>query len=135
MSSENASTLSSDDMTSAKPVLPILIVDDDLVILDMLRAVLQDEGFTVVTANNAVAALHLLQRTRVACVLTDLMMPGLSGLELADHLHSELLTTAIPVLLMSAFLPLDVGTRVVSVIEKPFALDDLLDILRPFRPH
>jgi two-component system, OmpR family, response regulator VicR len=122
-----------DDFIPANP--PGLIVDDDLVVLGMLRTVLQKEGFAVVGANNAIAALYLLQRTPVALVLTDFMMPGLSGLELADHLRHDPRTATVPVILMCAFPPPDAGTRVAALIRKPFALDDLLRLVRQFWPH
>jgi hypothetical protein len=62
MSSDNTSP-SSDGTVSPALVLPVLIVDDDLVILDMLRTVLQEEGFPVTSANNVPAALLVLERT------------------------------------------------------------------------
>jgi CheY-like chemotaxis protein len=122
-------------VASSKPILPVLIVDDDLVILDMLRTVLHEEGFPVIGANNGAAALYLLQRTPVALVLTDFMMPGLSGLELAERLHHDPRTATLPVILMSAFPPPDGETRVAAVIGKPFALDDLLRLVRRFWPY
>ena len=66
MSSNNAPVPSSDAMASSKPGLPVLIVDDDLVVLDMLRTLFHEEGFAVVGANNRAAALYLLQRIPVA---------------------------------------------------------------------
>jgi len=132
--SHTAPTPSDDTMASPKPVLPVLIVDDELAILDMLRAVLLEEGFTVVAANNGLAALILLQRTQVAFVLTDFMMPGLSGLELADKMHDDPQTAAVPVLLMSAFPPPDAEGRVQAVIRKPFVLDELLRLVRRVVP-
>jgi CheY-like chemotaxis protein len=132
MSSDNVTAPSSDEMASSKPILPVLIVDDDLVILDMLRTVLQEEGFPVASANNAAAALFVLERTPVALVVTDFMMPGFSGLEFADRLHRDSRTAAVPVILMSAFPPSDGATRVAAMIGKPFALDDLLGLVHQF---
>ena len=134
MLSEHVPKPSDDDMAAPEPVLPVLIVDDELPILDMLRAVLQEEGFTVVAANNGAAALYLLQRTLVTFVLTDFMMPGLSGLELADRMRDNPRTASVPVLLMSAFPPPDAEKRVQAVIRKPFVLDELLHLVRQFSP-
>jgi len=135
MTSDNAPVPSSDEMASSKSMLPVLIVDDDLAVLDLLRTVLQEEGFPVESANNAAAALFVLERTPVALVLSDFMMPGFSGLEFADLLHRDPQTAAVPVILMSAFPPSDVKTRVAAVIGKPFMLDELLRVVRQFWPQ
>ncbi len=110
----------------------MLIVDDDLQIVDMLRNVLEDAGFAVLTAGDREAALSLLQHTPVALVLTDLMMLQLTGLQLAQQMRSHPSTAAIPVLAMSAALPPDIPDVFAAVIPKPFALDDLVAIVRQF---
>lgn len=136
MTSDNVPAPSSDEMASSKPALPVLVVDDDPVVLDMLRTVLQEEGFPVEAANNAGAALFfVLERTPVALVVTDFMMPGLSGLEFADVLRRDPRTATVPVILMSAFPPPDVETRVAAVIAKPFELDELVRLVRQFWPQ
>jgi CheY-like chemotaxis protein len=89
----------------------------------------------VETANNAGAALFLLEQMLFSVILTDYMMPGLSGLELADLLRRFSRTAAIPVILMSAFPPPDVETRVAAVISKPFELDELLRVVRQCWPQ
>jgi len=123
-----------DDMPPAAGSLPVLIVDDEPAIVDLLRAVLEDEGFTVVTASNGAAALYLIQRTPVALVLTDLMMPLVSGMDLARQLHSNSQTANIPLLLMSAAMPAQVSPIFAAVIHKPFVIDKVIDILRQFLP-
>ena len=135
MASEPAAIPPPDGTGSLTPVLPLLIVDDDPVVLRMLRDVLQENGFPVVSANNGVAALIHLRRSLVALVLTDHMMPGLSGLELADEMRFDPRTAAIPVILMAAYPLPDVGSRVAAVIGKPFALDELLRVVRQFWPQ
>ena len=62
-------------------------------------------------------------------------MPGLSGLEFADLLRLFSRTAAIPVILMSASPPPGAETRVAAVIGKPFALDELLRVVRQFWPQ
>lgn len=123
-----------DDMLPAGNSLPVLIVDDEPAILDLLRAILEDEGFTVMTASNGTAALYLIQRTPVALVLTDLMMPLVSGLDLARQLRSSPQTANIPLLLMSAALPQQVNPIFTAVIPKPFAVDTVVSIVRQFLP-
>jgi len=70
MPSEHATRPSSNGLVSPKPVPPILIVDDDLAVLEMLGGMLQEQGFPVVLANNGVAALYLLQGTLVSLIVT-----------------------------------------------------------------
>lgn len=135
MASEHSPAPVSDNSAASKPVLPVLIIDDDLDLLHLLREVLEDEGFTVETGNNATAGLFILQRTLVSVIVTDFMMPGYSGLELADLLRRDSRTAAIPVILMSALPPPHAGTRVAAVIRKPFALDALVGLVRQLWPQ
>lgn len=117
---------------SAPP--PVLIVDDEPQILSLLRDVLEDEGFTVITASNGAAALYLIQQTPITLVLTDLMMPVVSGLELARQLHSNPHTSNIPLLLMSAALPQQPDPIFAAVIHKPFAIEAVVRIVHQFLP-
>ena len=124
-----------DDIPSEAASLPVLIVDDEPNILDLLRDVLEDEGFTVITASNGAAALYLIQRSPVALVLTDFMMPFVSGIDLARQLHSNPQTATIPLLLMSAVMPQQVSSIFAAVIHKPFEVDALVRIVRQFLPE
>ena len=114
---------------------PVLIVDDEPTILDLLRDVLEDEGIAVLTAANGAAALALIRRTPVALVLTDLMMPRLTGTELARQLHSDPQTTKIPLILMSAISPQQGGDTFVAMIQKPFSVDSVVKVVRQFLPE
>lgn len=134
MSSEPVPSASSDDVMALPVTRPILIVDDEPAILELLRDVLVEEGFRVVTANNGVAALVLLQRTSVALILMDFMMPGLNGLQLAEQLRQNPHTADVPLLLMSAVPPPDVGAQFLAVIAKPFALDQIVRLVHQCYP-
>ena len=115
--------------------LPVLIVDDEPHILDLLRAVLEDEGLTVITASNGAAALYLIQRSPVALVLTDFMMPFVSGIDLARQLHSNPQTATVPLVLMSAVMPQQVSDIFAAVIHKPFDVDAIVRLVRQFLPE
>ena len=123
---------SSSDAALGARVLPVLIVDDDPQILDMLRNVLEDAGLAVLTARDGEAALAMLQHSSVALVLTDLMMPQLTGLQLAQQLRNDARTAAIPVVAMSAAPPPHIPEVFAAVLPKPFALDDLMTTVRQF---
>jgi two-component system, OmpR family, response regulator VicR len=130
MSSGNESLPSTTAAVPDRQPPAVLIVDDEPAILAMLRDVLEEAGFVVLTASNGTTALALLQHTPVALVLTDLMMPTVTGLQLAQQVRSNPQTAALPVLLMSAALPPHVDAAFTTVIPKPFALDDLVTTVR-----
>src|SRR5262245_3608826 len=79
----------------------ILIVDDEGSLLLTLLANLELEGFDVVGAHDAGAALQLLHEQSFDLVLTDIRMPGMSGLELYRAIRS--LRPDMPVIMMTAF--------------------------------
>ena len=68
------------------PVATVLIIDDEPGVRYTLRAILEDEGLGVEEAPDGTAGLARLRRGGIDLVLTDLNMPGLSGLELLDAL-------------------------------------------------
>lgn len=73
-----------------RPPLRILIVDDEEPIRRFVDRVLRDAGYVTLTAAGGVEALELAQKERAFdVVVTDLMMPGLSGDELARRLRQE----------------------------------------------
>ncbi len=85
-------------MTRDETPARILVVDDSPSTLEVLRRNLMDGGHSVVTASGAADALALLSFTPVDLVLTDLKMPGLSGLDLVRHVRENLKETEIVVI-------------------------------------
>jgi CheY-like chemotaxis protein len=84
-------------LPDAKPV--ILCVDDECIALNLRKAVLEKWGYTVVPANSGKEALQLIERQPVDLVLTDLLMPGLSGTDVAREIKR--LRPDVPVVLLS----------------------------------
>ena len=76
------------------------IIDDEEDIRFMLRLHLERAGYQVSTASNVVGARTSLREASIDCVLSDLVMPGGSGLELLDLMHDE--QSNCPFVLMSA---------------------------------
>ena len=66
-----------------------LVVDDDPDIRSMLALFLKLEGFEVSAASDGVSALEVLKSKRPDVILLDLMMPGLNGYEVMEHLRGE----------------------------------------------
>jgi two-component system response regulator HydG len=113
--------------------LTILLVDDETGILDSLRILLRGEGYRVETALGGSEALEILEKGRPDLVVTDIRMPGVSGLEVLSRTREA--DPEIPVILMTAQASLQSAVRAVNegafyYLQKPFANDDLLAICR-----
>lgn len=67
----------------------ILIVEDDGDLLEVLKFVLEDEGYRVSTAKGGAEALSLAASQDVSLVLLDMAMPGISGIEVAKRLRAD----------------------------------------------
>ena len=79
----------------------ILIVDDEETLCECLRTYLEFEGYDVTTASSAEEALRL-DLSSFNLLLLDIMMDGMSGLELADLLKRNPSTTDIPIIFLTA---------------------------------
>jgi signal transduction histidine kinase/CheY-like chemotaxis protein len=104
----------------------ILVVDDTPASLDACRLALEVEGVQVLTATGGEEALALIARDpSIAFVVSDVMMPGMSGLELSEKLRNDHPATA--VVLMTGYSDvLEAGFRTDRpVIAKPFAVQEL----------
>ena len=88
--------------TEPAPNAPtVLVVDDEAANVASLERIFKREGFRVLTGSGAKEALAIARSHRVEVVLTDLMMPGVSGLELLKALRQVLPDTE--VVLMTAY--------------------------------
>lgn len=65
----------------------ILIIDDDTQTRSMLHTAFKHEGYQVFEANNGLDGLKLIQEHNFCCIVTDLKMPQMDGLELIEHLQ------------------------------------------------
>jgi two-component system response regulator MprA len=109
----------------------ILVVDDGPAIREFLSYTLAGEGFRVAVACDGREAMAAVQRERPDIVLTDLMMPEMSGWELCSRLRADRATAGLPIVAMSAISPQGVDAD--AFLPKPFELDDLLALLRVAR--
>src|SRR5436309_4172548 len=93
---------------SADESQTIVVVDDQLVVLDFCRTTLEGAGYKVFTASNGKDALNLFEpnRSPIDLALIDLVMPGMSGVELARRI--EEVNTNTRIVFMSGFSPEEV---------------------------
>jgi DNA-binding response OmpR family regulator len=111
----------------------ILVVEDEARILAFLTRGLEAEGYTVVAADNGRDGLALAASGEWDLVVLDLLLPGLSGLQVLRDLHRA--RPRLPVLILSARSDLQTKLRgfelgATDYVAKPFALDELLARVR-----
>jgi DNA-binding response OmpR family regulator len=80
----------------------ILVVDDSEMNVDMLARRLQRSGYDVLTASSGPAALEIIERERLDLVLLDVMMPGMSGIEVLETIRRTHSSSALPVVMATA---------------------------------
>ncbi len=67
----------------------ILVVDDEVLITDMLKAVLGSAGYTVLTAGSAEETLEILKRESIMVMFLDLNLPGMNGIDLCKKIRKK----------------------------------------------
>ena len=82
--------------------MTVLVIDDDPVIVKLLRVNFELEGFNVISAGDGREGLEKARNERPDVVISDIMMPTMNGLELVSTLKSDPNTADLPVLLLSA---------------------------------
>jgi DNA-binding response OmpR family regulator len=114
------------------PPPTVLVVEDDPVILRLLEVNFQLEGFTVLLAHDGAEGIELARAHKPDLVISDIMMPRTSGLELVAALKGEPDTKGIPIILLSAKaqtsdlkVGMDAGAD--DYVTKPFEPLDLVD--------
>ena len=113
----------------------ILTVDDEPAVREMLRFILEQDGFLSEFAEDAAQAVSSIKKSRPDLILLDWMLPGMSGVELAERLKSKNDTKSIPIIMLSAkneesdkVQGLDVGAD--DYVTKPFSARELLARIR-----
>lgn len=114
----------------------VLVVDDDPVIVKLLRVNFEIEGYDVISAEDGVAGLARAHEEQPDVIILDVMMPGMDGLEVARALKASEVTCQIPIILLSAkaqVTDVAAGREVADdYITKPFDPLELLDRVAGF---
>ena len=112
----------------------ILIVEDDPNIRKLVRVNLAKRGYTVSEAEDSHQAIALFQETPVDLVLLDLMLPGLSGVDVCTWIRAR---SDVPIIVLSARLEEDLKVAALDAgaddyVTKPFGQEELLARVRAF---
>ena len=101
----------------------VLVADDEPAVLEVLSQVVEDLGHDVIQARDGEEAWSLARARRPNLVVTDHMMPRLSGLDLCRRLRSDEVLGRVPIILLSAVLPLG-APEAHAFLHKPFEITD-----------
>ena len=101
----------------------VLVADDEPAVLEVLSQVVEDLGHDVIQARDGEEAWKLAQARRPNLVVTDHMMPRLSGLDLCRRLRGDEVLGRVPIILLSAVLPLG-APEAHAFLHKPFEITD-----------
>jgi len=106
----------------------ILIVDDEKNYLVVLEALLSPEGYEIMTSDKAQEALRLIQESDIDLLLTDMKMPGMTGMELLEEIKK--IKPEVPVIMMTAYGTIEMAVEAMKkhaydYITKPFQNEEL----------
>jgi putative nucleotidyltransferase with HDIG domain len=110
--------------------LKILVVDDEESIRDLFKEYLESAtAYTILTASDGMEALEIIKGKEIDCCFTDLSMPRLDGLELAQSIHQY--DNTIPVVIMTGYPSMDnviktLKNGVADFLIKPFRMNQIL---------
>lgn len=109
---------------------PVLIVEDDAAVRQLVRMALASAGFRVLEAADGPSALALIDRNRPSAIVLDLMLPGMSGVGFAEELRRRRLRPEVPIVVLSAAVGAErlaerMGAE--ACLRKPFRVPELVD--------
>lgn len=109
----------------------ILIVDDDVTITELMKALMMMEGHQPTTVNDSTKAIDVASTVNPDLITLDLMMPGLTGFELCEMMHNDPRFANIPIMVVSARDDAESKAKALEAgasdyLTKPFGVDDLI---------
>ena len=110
---------------------PILIIDDELPILNLLSKCLTRNGYTVDAVESGEKGIKKIESNNYSLILTDMKMPGLSGEQVLQYLR-YMKNNLTPVVGMSGTPWLLEQSSFNAVLAKPFSMKELLKVARQF---
>jgi len=124
-------------MTKSDSQKTILLVDDDMVNLTILKTLISGAGYSVLTAENGREALTVAGKNAPDLIILDIMMPEMDGTELATVLKGDPRTHKIPIIFLSSLISAkeerrDINKTLISYLSKPYKRDQLLNLVRKY---
>ena len=109
----------------------LLVIDDDSMVVKLIKDLTTAAGYSVASANNGQDGLELASHQKPDVILLDIMMPEMDGYKVAHQLKASPLTAGIPIIMLTAVcfdmnkqLALNMG--VADYVTKPFDIKELL---------
>ena len=108
----------------------VLVVDDEAVIREGVKRILENSGFEVETCASGRLALEMIQEKDFELVITDLKMPGMGGMEVLKTI--KILQPEVPVIVITGYSTVDTAVEAmkngaVDYVAKPFTPDALME--------
>ncbi len=120
-----------DDLSMNRNASPVLVVEDDHDLAELISCFLADANLKSVIASNGTDGLHQAQALLPSLVLCDSCMSGLGGVEVIERLRSDPATKHIPVVLMSGHQQESFdGSGADGFLQKPFQVTEMLALVR-----
>lgn len=110
----------------------ILVVDDEIGIVNVVLAALEDEGYCVVGATDGERGLEQLSTLRPDLVISDLMMPFMNGATMAQEMRADPAYQQMPIIIMSAMPEVVVQKQLDTYqgfLRKPFRVAAMLELI------
>lgn len=113
----------------------ILVADDQHSILEVVKIILEEEGYEVKTVSEGSEVFNSAKEYLPDLILLDIWMPGLNGKSVTKHLKSQKETSNIPIVIISALSQIDKIAKDVGAddyLPKPFDINNLLKVVKKY---
>ncbi len=113
----------------------ILVVDNEIITLSMLKSALSKAGYEVITASSGMEAVQTAKGALPFVIILDIIMPGMDGSEVAEILKADTKAREIPIIFLSSLISqneerFSSKKGSISLMAKPFSHDKLLNEVR-----
>lgn len=113
----------------------ILVVDDDLAILEVIKIILEDKGYNVITISNGSEVEQAIEKQNPHLILLDIWISGFDGRDIAKKLKARSSTKHIPIIVISAHnetakIAKEAGAD--NFLAKPFDIENLVSVVQQF---